>query len=313
MKRSLSSIGLLGILMASPAELAAQDLQPLPSPLSLADVIQIASERREEIQAARARTTAGEARPTIVSALSDPMISPSLDHLPFMLGGADVSFTIKQQIPLSGIRGHRRTSALAAVDRLRAEANRTTLDVGVQAANAYLMLQERRRHWSTSRLPLPRDVVSAANARYGSGTAPHGNSTCSWAGVFLLDSESRVRATGGAGGHNHATSTSSVRNMHDQIGACRMTRLKLAELTSGVGAPGSGPRSRGSLRSVGRSSGSGHARRRTRPWFGMCDKHRIEVDTGAERQTWIVALYWVCWGRLQALQLCPRGPGCRYL
>jgi hypothetical protein len=27
------------------------------------------------------------------------MISPSLDHLPFMLGGADVSFTIEQQIP----------------------------------------------------------------------------------------------------------------------------------------------------------------------------------------------------------------------
>ena len=31
------------------------------------------------------------------------MIAPSLDHLPFMLGGADVSFTIEQQIPLSGI------------------------------------------------------------------------------------------------------------------------------------------------------------------------------------------------------------------
>ena len=52
------------------------------------------------------------------------MISPSLDHLPFMLGGADVSVTIEQQIPLSGIRGHRRASALADVDRLRAEANR---------------------------------------------------------------------------------------------------------------------------------------------------------------------------------------------
>ena len=81
-------------------------------------------ERRDEIQAARARIRAGEARPTIVSALEDPMISPSLDHLPFMLGGADVSFTIEQQIPLSGIRGHRRASALADVDRLRAEASR---------------------------------------------------------------------------------------------------------------------------------------------------------------------------------------------
>jgi outer membrane protein TolC len=102
------------------------------------------------------------------------MISPSLDHLPFMLGGADFSFTIEQQIPLSDIRGHRRASALADVDRLRAEANRTTLDVGVQAANAYLMLQERRRTAAlvNEQIAFARDVVSAANARYGSGTAP---------------------------------------------------------------------------------------------------------------------------------------------
>jgi len=142
--------------------------------LSLGDVIRLASERRDEIQAARARTRAGEARPTIVSALQDPMISPSLDHLPFMLGGADVSFTIEQQIPLSGIRGHRRASALADVDRLRADASRTTLDVGIQAANAFLMVQERRRTTAlvTEQLAFARDVVSAANARYASGTAP---------------------------------------------------------------------------------------------------------------------------------------------
>jgi hypothetical protein len=72
---------------------AAQMPPVLPSPLSLGDVIRLASERRDEIQAARARIRAGEARPAIVSALEDPMISPSLDHLPFMLGGADVSFT----------------------------------------------------------------------------------------------------------------------------------------------------------------------------------------------------------------------------
>ena len=122
-----------------PTAAAAQTTPVLPSPLSLGDVIRLASERRDEIQAARARTRAGEARPTIVSALQDPMISPSLDHLPFMLGGADVSFTIEQQIPLSGIRGHRRASALADVDRLRAGASRTTLDVGLQAVNAFLV------------------------------------------------------------------------------------------------------------------------------------------------------------------------------
>lgn len=102
------------------------------------------------------------------------MISPAIDHLPFMLGGADVSATIEQRIPLSGIRGHRRASALADLDRLRADVNRTTLDVGVQAANAFLMLQERRRTTAlvAEQIGFARDVVSAANARYAGGTAP---------------------------------------------------------------------------------------------------------------------------------------------
>jgi len=165
---------LAGWTTVQPAGAAAQPTTALPSPLSLADVIRIAGERRDEIQAARARARAGEARPAIVSALADPMISPSLDHLPFMLGGADVSVTIEQQIPLSGIRRHRRASALADVDRLRAEANRTALDVGIDAANAYVMLQERRRTTALvdEQIAFAGDVVSAANARYASGTAP---------------------------------------------------------------------------------------------------------------------------------------------
>jgi outer membrane protein TolC len=175
MKR-LTSLFLLvlGILVLSTEPAAAQVPQPLPSPLSLGDVVRLASERRDEIQAARSRIRAGEARPTIVSALADPMISPSLDHLPFMMGGADVSLTIEQQIPLSGIRRHRRASALADVDRLRAEADRTTLDVGIDAANAYLMLQERRRTAAlvNEQIAFAGDVVNAANARYASGTAP---------------------------------------------------------------------------------------------------------------------------------------------
>jgi hypothetical protein len=69
----------------------------LPSPLGLRDVIRIAVERGDDIQASRARIRAGEARPTIALALEDPMLSPSLDHLPFMPGGADVSVTIEQR------------------------------------------------------------------------------------------------------------------------------------------------------------------------------------------------------------------------
>ena len=156
---------LLLTVWASTLPVGAQTAPMLPSPVSLADVIRLAGERRDEIQAARARVRAGEQRPTIVSALADPMFSPSLDHLPFMLGGADVSFTFEQQIPLSGIRGHRRTSALADVDRLRGEANQATLDVGIQAATAFLMLQERRRtagliaeQISAAQMPAPAQV-----------------------------------------------------------------------------------------------------------------------------------------------------------
>jgi outer membrane protein, heavy metal efflux system len=159
--------------LARPLLAIAQSGQELPTPLALGDVVRLAGERRDEIAAARARTRAGEARPAIVSALEDPMFSPSLDHLPFSMMGADVSFTIEQRIPLSGLRAHRRASALADVERLRAETSRVSLDVGLQAANAFLMLQERRRTGIlvAEQLTFARDVVTAANARYASGTA----------------------------------------------------------------------------------------------------------------------------------------------
>ncbi|HKR36565.1 MAG TPA: TolC family protein [Xanthobacteraceae bacterium] len=195
MTRFSSSIVLMVLTaMASPAVAAAQDAKPLPSPLAIGDVIRIAGERRDEIQAARARTRAGEARPAIVSALSDPMLSPSLDHLPFMLNGADFSVAFEQQIPLSGIRGHRKASSLADVDRLRAEANRTTLDVGIEAANAYLMLQERRRTAALldEQLTFARSVVSAANARYASGTAPQSDVLRAEVEVARLEATARA-------------------------------------------------------------------------------------------------------------------------
>jgi outer membrane protein TolC len=195
MTRFSSSILVLMVMaMSSSAVAAAQDAKPLPSPLAIGDVIRIAGERRDEIHAARARTRAGEARPAIVSALSDPMLSPSLDHLPFMLNGADFSVALEQQIPLSGIRGHRRASSLADVDRLRAEATRTTLDVGIEAANAYLMLQERRRTAALldEQLAFARSVVSAANARYASGTAPQSDVLRAEVEVARLEATARA-------------------------------------------------------------------------------------------------------------------------
>lgn len=165
---------LVGPLAGLPAPAAAQPASMLPSPLGLADAIRLAGERRDEIEAARALVRAAEQRPAIVSALDDPMVAPSLNHLPFMLDGADVSVTVEQAFPLSGVRGHRRTAALAEVDRARADRDRTALDVRVQAANAWLMVWERRRVQALveEQLVFARGVVVAANARYAGGTAP---------------------------------------------------------------------------------------------------------------------------------------------
>lgn len=153
---------------------AGQSNTSLPNPLGLGDVIRLATDRRDEIEAARARVRAGDARIPIAGALPEPMLSPALDHQPFLMGGANYSVTIEQQFPLSGIRGHRRAAARADVDRVRADVLRIGLDVGSQAARAFLMLQERRRTdaFVTDQLALARSIVSAASARYGSGTAP---------------------------------------------------------------------------------------------------------------------------------------------
>jgi outer membrane protein, heavy metal efflux system len=193
---SLSIVLLPAFIVAAPAAVAAQQAAPLPSPLAFADVIRIAAERRDEIQAARARTRAGEARPDIVSALPDPMLSPSLDHLPFMFNGADFSVTYEQQFPLSGIRGHRRASAMADVDRLRSETSKTQLDVGIEAANAFLMLQERRRTAALldEQIVFAQDVVNAANARYASGTSPQSDVLRAEVEVARLEATARSLA-----------------------------------------------------------------------------------------------------------------------
>ena len=175
-------------------ESVAQYTPMVPASLTLGEVIRIAGQQRDEIRAARARVRGAEARPRIVSALDNPMISPAIDHKPFMMSGADVSLAIEQQIPLSGIRGHRRASALADLARVRADADRATLDVGVQAANAFLMLQERRRTaiLVTEQIVFARDVVSAANARYANGTTPQSDVLRAELEVARLEASARA-------------------------------------------------------------------------------------------------------------------------
>jgi hypothetical protein len=75
-----------------------------------------------------------------------------------------------------------------------------------------------------------------------------------------------------------------------------MTRLKLAELTAGVGALVLGV-GLGALFAawvgpaavvVTLAGVLVHA-------FGMWDKHRLEAPTPADRSPLVLALYWVCW------------------
>jgi hypothetical protein len=152
--------------LAPPA--VADDQVALPAPLRVIDAVRIAKEHRAEVGAARARARAAAERPAIVSALDDPEVFGSIDHLPFMGGGADVSLAIEQRFPLSGIRGHRRSAAEADARRELAEVDRTGLDVELQAAAAFWMLAElrERARLLDDQRALADQMAAAALARF---------------------------------------------------------------------------------------------------------------------------------------------------
>lgn len=150
----------------------AEEVDSLPDPLPLHYVVQRASERRAEVAASRARAQAAAQRPAIVSALEDPMISPSIDHLPFMLDGVNASLAIEQRFPLSRVLTHRGDSARAEAARLAADSKRVELNVEYDAAAAFFMLQERRGMAAVlvEQRRLADQMVRSATARYASGT-----------------------------------------------------------------------------------------------------------------------------------------------
>ncbi len=152
--------------LAAPAD--ADDQVALPTPLRVADVERIAKARRSEVVAAGARARAAAQRPTIVSALEDPEVFASIDHLPFMGGGADVSFALEQRFPLSGIRRNRSRAAEATAQRELALVDRTRLDVELEAVAAFWMLgelRERARILDDQRA-LADQMAAAATARF---------------------------------------------------------------------------------------------------------------------------------------------------
>lgn len=160
------------VLLALASTVHAQERESLPSPLRLEDVLSYARTHRQEIVAARARARAAGERPAMVSALEDPMIMPSIDHLPFMLHGADVSLMVEQRFPLSGVLGDRERAAKADARRFYAESARISQDVQLDAARSFLMLRERREmaHVLEEQRILAGQFVVAASARYSSGT-----------------------------------------------------------------------------------------------------------------------------------------------
>jgi outer membrane protein TolC len=140
----------------------------LPQPLRVQDVVALARARRSEIAAARARARAAAQRPAIVSALDDPSVSFSIDHLPFEGMGFDRSLTFQQSFPLSHVRRHRERGAEANARRELANADRVGLDVELDAAQAFWMLAEARAtaEIATQQHALAEQLVQAATARY---------------------------------------------------------------------------------------------------------------------------------------------------
>lgn len=153
--------------------------------IQLDEVIRIAVRTRGELAAANARAEAMAARPAIVGALEDPMVSPSIDHYPFDMpkaedemgegGGGqryDWSFSVEQRFPLSGVRRHRRDAARAEADRAKAVADNTQLDIVLDAQRSFFMLLERQRMRSilVQQEALARQLIEVSSAHYASGT-----------------------------------------------------------------------------------------------------------------------------------------------
>jgi outer membrane protein TolC len=155
------------------------DVVAQDAPLSLPAVLSAAKENRAEIAAARARAEAMGERPVIAAALEDPMIFPSIDHYPSQMmdeaesgGRYDWSLTFEQRFPLSRIRGQRARVASAQAASAEAAIDRTSLDVMLEAQEAFFMLRERRLMTTVleRQLDLAQELVAAAAARYASGS-----------------------------------------------------------------------------------------------------------------------------------------------
>lgn len=194
---TLRTIGLAAFALLAVARVAeAQANSDAGPPLHLEQVIELARHQRAEIAAARSRARAASARPELVSALEDPMVFASIDHLPFMLGGVDGSLVIEQRFPLSRIRGHRRGAADADARRSAAEVDRVQLDVELEATTAFVMVREARQMaaFADAQQGLARQVAAAATATYGVGRGSKAEVLRAEIEVARLEGEAHAKA-----------------------------------------------------------------------------------------------------------------------
>ena len=193
---SSCTVRLLVLVLIGALAIPARAEVPLPSPLRVKDVVTLALSRRAEIVAARARARAASQRPAIVSALDEPIVSLSIDHLPFNGMGVDGSATLQQNFPLSRVRGHRRRAAEANARRELAQAETVERDVELDAVRAFWMLAEARAtaEITVKQNELADQLVKAAMARYSASMGTQSDVMRAQIEVSRLSAEQRATA-----------------------------------------------------------------------------------------------------------------------
>ncbi len=142
--------------------------------LSLNEAFLIAKSARAELRVAAARVDAASQRPAIVSSLDDPILSPAIDHKPVdPMMRSDRSITLEQSFPLSHILQHKRRAAEADIEKYQAEISKTALKIYAEVAQAFFMLQERRRlrEILEQQVTLAAQLSKLVATRYGTGSA----------------------------------------------------------------------------------------------------------------------------------------------
>lgn len=163
----------IGSLIAMSAALFCMSVSAQTS-LSLKDAFRMASMARAELRVAAARLEAAQQRPTIVSSLDDPILSPSIDHKPVdPMMRTDKSITLEQSFPLSQVRQHRRRAAEADIEKYQAEVSKAALKINAEVAQSFLMLNESRQlvHILEQQVGLAAQLSKLVAVRHSTGTA----------------------------------------------------------------------------------------------------------------------------------------------